>query len=126
MAAASLRFGPILVTASPEAVRQFRRETGWEAAEGPPPTSFPAVWLREPAIRTKIRHMAEGFGVPVHEAQHFVYAQPLQTGQTYALTLEATREADPPRLSIAGEIHEPEGALVAEVFSVLRLVQAPA
>jgi len=27
---------------------------------------------------------------------------------------------------IAGEIHEPEGALVAEVFSVLRLVQAPA
>lgn len=126
MPAASLRFGPILVTASAEAVREFRRATGWAAAEGPPPASFPAVWLREPAIRAKIHGMAEGFGLPVHEAQHFVYAQPLKTGRTYALTLEATRDADPPRLSIAGEVREPEGALIAEVFSVLRLVEAPA
>lgn len=122
----SRRFSPIFVTASPEAVREFRRETGWQAAEGPPPASFPAVWLREPAIREKIRSMAGGFGVPVHESQHFVYAQPLQTGETYALTLEARREAEPPRLSIAAEVRETQGALIAEVFLVLRLVPAPA
>jgi hypothetical protein len=126
METASRRFGPILVTVSPEAVLEFRRETGWASAEGPPPASFPVVWLQEPAIRQKIRSMTEGFGLPVHVAQQFVYAQPLQTGQTYMLTLDATREADPLRLSIAGEIREPEGALVAEVFSVLRLAQAPA
>ena len=45
----------------------------------PPPASFPVVWMRLPEIGEPIRAAAQEVGLPVHEAQHFDYARPLET-----------------------------------------------
>ena len=116
------RAGPLRVSVSPEAVRRFRHETGWGEAEGPPPASFPVVWMRLPEIGGPIRAAAEEIGLPVHEAQHFDYARPLETGRDYDLMLELRREADPARLIATAEIFDLDGVFVARVASILRLI----
>jgi hypothetical protein len=116
------RAGPLRVSISPEAVRRFRRETGWGEADGPPPASFPVVWMRLPEIGGPIRAAAEEIGLPVHEAQHFDYARPLETGRDYDLMLELRREADPARLIATAEVFDLDGVFVARIVSILRLI----
>ncbi len=116
------RAGPLRVSASPEAVRRFRAETGWAEADGPPPASFPVVWMRLPEIGEPIRAAAQEVGLPVHEAQHFDYARPLETGRDYDLMLELRRESDPARLIATAEVFELEGVFVAQIVSTLRLI----
>ena len=116
------RAGPLRVAVSPEAVRRFRRETGWGEADGPPPASFPVVWMRLPEIGGPIRAAAEEIGLPVHEAQHFDYARPLETGRDYDLMLELRRETGPARLIATAEVFDLDGVFVARVASTLRLI----
>jgi hypothetical protein len=116
------RAGPLRVSVSPEAVRLFRRETGWGEADGPPPASFPVVWMRLPEIGGPIRAAAEEIGLPVHEAQHFDYARPLETGRDYDLMLELRRETGPARLIATAEVFDLDGVFVARVASTLRLI----
>ena len=116
------RAGPLRVTASPEAIRAFRRETGWAELDGPPPASFPVVWMRMPEIGDPIRAAAQEVGLPVHESQHFDYARPLEAGRDYELMLEMRREAEPMRLIATAEVFELDGAFVARIVSTLRLI----
>ena len=60
--------------------------------------------------------------MPVHEAQHFEYARPLETGRSYDLMLELRRENDPMRLIATATIFDLSGAFVARVVSTLRLI----
>lgn len=117
-----LRAGPIRVSASPDVVRAFRRETGWRDEDGPPPASFPVVWMRLPEIGGPIRAAAQEFGLPVHEAQHFDYARRLETGRSYDLMLELRRDSDPGRLIVTAEIFDQSGVFVVRVASTLRLI----
>ena len=120
------RAGPLRVSAAPEAIRAFRRETGWIDAEGldllPPPASFPVVWMRLPEIGEPIRAAAEEIGLPVHEAQTFSYERPLVSGRDYDLMLELRREAAPARLIATAEVFDLAGAFVARIVSTLRLI----
>jgi hypothetical protein len=116
------RAGPLRVAASPEAIRAFRRETGWAEADGPPPASFPVVWMRLPEIGEPIRAAAEEIGVPVHEAQQFDYVRPLEAGRAYQLMLEMRRESEPLRLVATAEVFDLDGAPVARIVSTLRLI----
>jgi hypothetical protein len=116
------RAGPLRVAASPEAVRLFRGQTGWRELDGPPPASFPVVWMRLPEIGDPIRAAAQQVGLPVHEAQHFDYARPLETGRDYDLMLELRRENDPARLIATAEVFDLDGGFVARIVSILRLI----
>ena len=116
------RAGPQRVSTSPEAVRRFRQETGWGDADGPPPASFPVVWMRLPEIGEPIRAAAQEVGLPVHEAQHCDYERPLETGRDYDLMLELRRESDPARLIATAEILDLDGAFVGRIVSTLRLI----
>lgn len=116
------RAGPIRVSAPAEVVRAFRRETGWREEDGPPPASFPVVWMRQPEIGEPIRAAAQEIGLPVHEAQHFEYERPLETGRSYDLMLEMRRQSDPMRLIATATIFDLSGAFVARVVSTLRLI----
>jgi hypothetical protein len=116
------RAGPLRVTASPEAVRQFRRQTGWAETDGPPPASFPVVWMRLPEIGDPMRAAAQRIGLPVHEAQHFDYVRPLETGRDYDLMLELRSEADPARLVATAEVFDLDGVFVARITTILRLI----
>jgi hypothetical protein len=116
------RAGPLRVTASAEAVRAFRGQTGWQSAEGPPPASFPVVWMRLPAIGEPIRAAAQEVGLPVHEAQHFEYWRPLEIGRDYDLMLELRRENEPTRLVATAEVFDLRGVFVARIVSTLRLI----
>lgn len=120
------RAGPLRVVTSPEAVRAFRRETGWTDEDGPPPASFPVVWMRLPEIGEPIRAAAQDVGLPVHEAQHFDYVRPLETGASYDLMLELRREKVPPRLIATAEVFDLSGDFVARVSSTLRLIDPAA
>lgn len=119
------RAGPLRVSVSPKAVRLFRRETGWAEADGPPPASFPVVWMRLPEIGEPLRAAAQEIGLPVHEAQHFNYVRPLETGRDYNLMLEWRRESDPARLIATAEVFDLDGAFVARIVSILRLIAPP-
>lgn len=116
------RAGPLRVSASPETVRAFRRETGWSEGDGPPPASFPVVWMRMKEIGEPIRAAAQAIGLPVHEAQNFDYVRPLAIGEDYDLMLELRRESDPARLIATAEIFDLAGVFVARVVSILRLI----
>jgi hypothetical protein len=116
------RAGPLRVTTSLEAIRAFRRETGWADLDGPPPAAFPVVWMRMPEIGEPIRAAAQEVGLPVHEAQHFDYERPLETGRDYDLMLELRRESEPMRLIATAEVFDLDGALVARIVSTLRLI----
>ncbi len=116
------RTGPLRVTPSADAVRQFRRQTGWGEAEGPPPASFPVVWMRLPEIGEPIRAAAQEIGLPVHEAQLFDYVRPLVTGEYYDLMLELRREADPARLIATADLFDLDGVFVGRSISTLRLI----
>ncbi|MCI4679736.1 hypothetical protein K9U39_19155 [Rhodoblastus acidophilus] len=116
------RAGPLRVFTPAEAVRAFRRETGWRDENGPPPASFPVVWMRLPEIGEPIRAAAQEVGLPVHEAQHFDYVRPLETDASYDLMLELRRESDPMRLIATAEVFDLSGAFVARVISTLRLI----
>jgi len=120
------RAGPLRVTTAKEAVRAFRRETGWREDDGGVPLSFPVVWMKSPEIGEPIRATAQEFGLPVHEAQHFDYVEPLQLDKAYDLMLELRCEADPLRLIATAEIHALDGALVGSVVSTLRLIDPSA
>jgi hypothetical protein len=116
------RAGPLRVSVSPEAVRRFRHETGWGEAEGPPPASFPVVWMRLPEIGGPIRAAAEEIGLPVHEAQHFDNARLMVTPADKELRSVLRREADPARLIATAEVFDLDGVFVARVASILRLI----
>jgi hypothetical protein len=118
------RAGPLRVETSAEAVRAFRRETGWIDEFGPPPASFPVVWMRLPEIGEPIRAAAQEVGLPVHEAQHFDYVRPLEMDAAYDLMLELRGETEPPRLVATAEVFDLSGAYVARVVSTLRLFDA--
>jgi hypothetical protein len=109
-----------------EAVRAFRRETGWREENGAVPLSFPVVWMKSPEIGEPIRAAAQEIGLPVHEAQQFDYREPLQLDRVYDLILELRREADPPRLIASAEIYATDGVLVGRVVSTLRLIDPAA
>ncbi len=117
-----LRAGPLRVSAQADVVRAFRRETGWREEDGPPPASFPVVWMRLPEIGEPIRAVTQEIGLPVHEAQHFDYARPLETGRSYNLMLELRRENNPMRLIATASVFDLSGAFVARVESTLRLI----
>ena len=116
------RAGPLRVATPVEAVRAFRRETGWRDEDGPPPASFPVVWMRQPEIGEPIRAAAQEVGLPVHEAQQFDYVRPLEIDASYDLMLEMRRQSDPMRLIATAEIFDLSGAFVARVVSTLRLI----
>ncbi|HUO53939.1 MAG TPA: hypothetical protein VMU18_04310 [Rhodoblastus sp.] len=116
------RAGPLRITTPAESVRAFRRETGWRDEDGPPPASYPVVFMRIPEIGEPIRAAAQEVGLPVHEAQHFEYARPLEIGAAYDLMLELRRENDPARLIAIAEVFDLSGAFVARVISTLRLI----
>ena len=120
------RAGPLRVSASPEAIRAFRRQTGWGEAEEldllPPPAAFPVVWMRLPEIGDPISAAAQEVGLPVHEAQHFEYVQPLEAGRDYDLMLELRRENQPARLIATAEVFDLDGVFVARIVSTLRLI----
>lgn len=120
------RAGPLRVSAAPEAIAAFRRETAWSDAEEierlPPPASFPVVWMRLPEIGEPIRAAAAEIGLPVHEAQTFTYERPLQSGRDYDLMLELRREAAPARLIATAEVFDLDGAFIARIVSTLRLI----
>jgi hypothetical protein len=116
------RAGPLRVATAPDAVRLFRSQTGWRELDGPPPASFPVVWMRLPEIGEPIRAAAQEVGLPVHEAQHFDYARPLETGRDYDLMLELRRENDPARLIATAEVFDLDGVFVARIVSTLRLI----
>ncbi len=116
------RAGPLRVATPAEAVRAFRRETGWRDEDGPPPASFPVVWMRQPEIGEPIRAAAQEVGLPVHEAQQFDYVRPLEIDASYDLMLEMRRQSDPMRLIATAEIFDLSGAFVARVVSTLRLI----
>jgi hypothetical protein len=78
--------------------------------------------MRMPEIGEPIRAAAEEVGLPVHEAQHFDYVRPLETGASYDLMLELRRENDPARLVATAEIFDLSGVYVARVVSTLRLI----
>jgi hypothetical protein len=117
-----LRVGPLRVATAPGAVRAFRRETGWDELDGPPPASFPVIWLREKAIGEIFRAAALDGGAPVHESQRFDYEIPLETGRTYELMVVLRREDEPSRLIVEGEISDLDGRRVGSLVSVMRLV----
>lgn len=116
------RAGPLRVSASPDAIRAFRRQTGWGEADGPPPAAFPVVWMRLPEIGDPIRVAAQEVGLPVHEAQQFEYARPLEAGRDYDLMLELRRENQPARLIATAEVFDLDGVFVARIISTLRLI----
>jgi hypothetical protein len=116
------RAGPLRVATPAEAVRAFRRETGWRDEDGPPPASFPVVWMRQPEIGEPIRAAAQEVGLPVHEAQQFDYVRPLEIDASYDLMLEMRRQSDPMRLIATAEIFDLSGVFVARVVSTLRLI----
>ncbi|MBB4196976.1 hypothetical protein CCR94_23600 [Rhodoblastus sphagnicola] len=120
------RAGPLRVTTAKEAVRAFRRETGWRDEDGAVPLSFPVVWMKSPEIGEPIRAAAQEIGLPVHEAQNFDYFEPLQLDKAYDLMLELRREMDPPRLIATAEIHAVDGSIVGSVVSTLRLIDPAA
>jgi hypothetical protein len=124
------RAGPLRVSAAPEAIRAFRRETGWSDAEErdllPPPASFPVVWMRLPEIGEPIRAAAAEIGLPVHEAQTFAYERPLESGRDYDLMLELRRENAPARLIATAAVFDLDGAFVARIVSTLRLIDPKA
>ncbi len=120
------RAGPLRVSASPDAIRAFRRQTGWGEADGPPPAAFPVVWMRLPEIGDPIRAAAQEVGLPVHEAQQFEYARPLETGRDYDLMLELRRENQPARLIATAEVFDLDGVFVARIISTLRLIDPDA
>jgi hypothetical protein len=78
--------------------------------------------MRQPEIGDPIRAAAQEVGLPVHEAQHFEYARPLETGRDYHLMLELRRETDPARLIATAEVLDLDGAFVGRVVSILRLI----
>jgi len=116
------RAGPLRVSASIDAIRAFRRRTGWDEADGPPPAAFPVVWMRLPEIGDPIRIAAQEVGLPVHEAQHFDYVRPLEAGRDYDLMLELRRENQPARLIATAEVFDLDGVCVARIVSTLRLI----
>jgi hypothetical protein len=116
------RVGPLRLSTPAESVRAFRRETGWRDADGPPPASYPVVFMRMPEIGEPIRRAAQEIGLPVHEAQHFEYARPVEIDAEYDVTMELRRESDPPRLVSIAEVFDLSGAFVARITTTLRLI----
>lgn len=121
-ASPTCRAGPVRVTTNREAVRAFRRETGWRAEDGAPPLSFPVVWMKSPELGNLIRDAAQGVGAPVHEAQEFHYDERLQIDEVYDLMLELRRETHPRRLIAIAEIYAVDGRRVGAVVSTIRLI----
>lgn len=110
------------MTTNKEAVRAFRRETGWREEDGAVPLSFPVVWMKCPEIGNAILASAQEVGAPVHEAQEFYYDEPLQIDEIYDLMLELRRETHPQRLIAIAEIAGADGRRVGAVVSTIRLV----
>lgn len=116
----------IRVSVAAEAVRAFRRETGWQETgvdqpDGPPPAAFPAVWLRQPELKALLRAAAPAGMIPVHEAQKFSYVRPLDIGGDYDLVVDVLRETAPDRLAARAKILTLEGAPVGDMVVTLRL-----
>jgi hypothetical protein len=120
------RAGPVRVTTATEAVREFRRETGWREQDGGVPLSFPVVWMKSPEIGEPIRAAAQEVGLPVHEAQRFDYVEPLRLDTAYDLMVELQRETVPSRLIAIADIYTTDGAIVGRVVSTLRLIDPAA
>jgi hypothetical protein len=116
------RLGPVRAVAAPESVAAFRRATGWEAAAGPPPASFPVIVMHLPEIGDAVRAAAEEVGMPVHEAQHFEYSRPIGAGESYDLMIEMRRETEPARLIVSADVFALDGVQVGRIVSTLRLI----
>lgn len=116
------RLGPVRATAAPESVAAFRRATGWEAADGPPPASFPVIVMHLPEIGDAVRAASEEVGLPVHEAQQFEYSRPIRTGESYDLLIEMRRESEPARLIVSADVFALDGVQVGRIVSTLRLI----
>lgn len=117
-----LRSGPVRVTTARDAVREFRRETGWRHDDGDVPLSFPVVWMKSPEIQEPILLAAQEVGLPVHESQEFHYAEPLLVDAAYDLMLELKCESEPARLVATAQIFTPEGKSIGRIVSILRLI----
>jgi hypothetical protein len=120
-----LRSGPVRVTTAAEAVREFRRESGWRHDGGDVPLSFPVVWMKSPEIKEAIRLATQDVGLPIHESQEFQYAKPLQIDAAYNLMLELEYESDPARLVATAQIFTPDGMTIGSAVSKLRLILTP-
>ncbi|HMK90386.1 MAG TPA: hypothetical protein VK446_12240 [Methylocystis sp.] len=123
MSANEISLPPFGVAVEPSRAASFARETGFLTAPEDPPLCYPAVWLTSPEILNAVERIcAEARCAPVHEKQRFVYDSPLRFGAQYRLSVVLRREAEPERLAITARVETEEGACVARVETLLRLV----
>jgi hypothetical protein len=85
------------------------------------PAAFPIRWLAEPEIRGAIEKACERL-VPLHVGQSFEYLQPLHAEAEYRLSVILEQHADPPRLSVKGEVVTSTGHMCLRMETLLRLV----
>ncbi len=121
MSEAAQIIGPLRVSVDPDCARAYAREIG--ADESVVPFAFPAVWLTTPTLYGPVKALCDRLDVvPVHEGQSFSYSSPLVAGENYDLEVTMRREETPPRLVLDACITTPEGAMVATIETMLRLV----
>jgi len=116
--------GIFRVTTDRGVVRAFKRETGWRDDDGVVPLCFPVVWMKRPEIRGAISVAAFPMGHPVHEAQIFEYAHPLQFDEEYDIAVDLILESEPSRLIATGRISTTCGKYIGKIVSTLRLFVA--
>lgn len=113
--------GPFRLRVDPERAAAYSRETGGDGRGVP--LSYPAVWLTEPALFAPVRELCATLGVvPVHESQSFAYEAPLVAGARYDVQVALRREETPPRLVLDATVVAADGAPVARIETMLRLV----
>jgi hypothetical protein len=113
--------GPYRLRVDPDRAAAYARETGGDGADVP--LSYPALWLTDPALFTFVRELCETLAVvPVHESQSFSYETPLIAGESYDVRVSLRREETPPRLTLSADVSTIEGAPVAKIETMLRLV----
>ncbi len=104
-------------------VEAFRAATACAQDGDILPSTFPMRWLASPAVRQMLMAAVPELGlVPVHEGQSFDYERPLRVGERYRLTLVSRRETEPARLLVDGRIEDADGAVLAKLETILRLV----
>lgn len=116
------RLGPFRVRAERRHIAAYRSAVS--ASGDDIPAAFPICWLAEPDIRAAIEKACRR-SVPLHEGQTFDYLQPLDLEAEYRLLITLEEHADPPRLSVKGEVVTMAGQTCLRMETLLRLV-APA
>jgi len=113
--------GPFRLRVDPDRAAAYARETGGDGSGVP--LSYPAIWLTDPALFGVVKDLCAALDVvPVHESQSFAYETPLVAGDSYDVSVTMRREQTPPRLVLDAAIATADGAPVARIETMLRLV----